>query len=86
MYAYGHYIFYVLTADLIVLLKLSATVNITGFATLTFIRTSVDLSLFHLTTQVITRSWVISFSLALNTVQTVALMILTCSAIEQVAN
>lgn len=59
------------------MLKLNTMVNIAGFTSLAFARTSIGLFLLRLTARVITWEWVIYLGLALNVVQAIALIILT---------
>lgn len=61
-------------------------VNIAGFTSLAFARTSIGLFLLRLTSRVMTSVWVLYFSLVLNAVQAIALIVLTglhCVPIEK---
>ena len=82
-HGYGRHIYYIAPSDLILLLKLNTIVNIAGFTSLAFARTSIGFVLLRLTAQVSTWEWVVYFSLALNTIQAVALIVsLVCIAYQ----
>jgi len=68
------------------MLKLNTMVNIAGFTSLAFARTSIGLFLLRLTSRAVTSEWVLYFGLVLNTVQAIALIVLTgvhCVPIEK---